>query len=81
MLFRSIDSDYVEELFVLLTCLSTVGQWIEPGDRIAQAELVKSEIYTLEETKNIPTVKTNRKGGMGSTGVTINVETITPQKN
>lgn len=76
-----IDSDYIEELFILLTSTSSIGQWISPGDRIAQAELIKSETYTLEETKKIPTIKTDRKGGMGSTGVTINVEEITPQKN
>lgn len=73
-----IDSDYVEETFVLMTNLSTVGQWLSPGDRIAQAELVKCEIPKIEEIKTRPTVKTDRKGGMGSTGVTLNVaSTIT----
>jgi dUTP pyrophosphatase len=73
-----IDSDYVEETYVLMTNLSTVGQWLSPGDRIAQAELVKCEIAKIEETKTLPAVKTDRKGGMGSTGVTINVaSTIT----
>jgi len=76
-----IDSDYIQELFVLMTNLSTTGQWISPGDRVAQAELIKQEIYKIEETTTAPVVKTDRKGGMGSTGVTINVETITPQKN
>jgi dUTP pyrophosphatase len=71
-----IDSDYVEETFVLMTNLSTVGQWLSPGDRIAQAELVKCEIPKIEETKTLPTVKTDRKGGMGSTGVTINVASV-----
>jgi len=71
-----IDSDYVEETFVLMTNLSNVGQWISPGDRIAQAELAKCEIPKIEETKTLPTVKTDRKGGMGSTGVTINVTSI-----
>lgn len=72
-----IDSDYVEELYVLITNISTVGQWINPGDRIAQAELVKCEIAKIEEITTRPTVKTDRRGGMGSTGVTINVTTGT----
>jgi dUTP pyrophosphatase len=73
-----IDSDYIEETFVLMTNLSNVGQWLNPGDRIAQAELVKQETFKIEETKTRPEVKTDRKGGMGSTGVTINVaSTIT----
>jgi dUTP pyrophosphatase len=73
-----IDSDYIEEVFVLMTNLSTVGHWISPGDRIAQAELVKTENYKIEEIATRPEVKTDRRGGMGSTGVTINVaSTIT----
>jgi len=70
-----IDSDYVEETFVLIMNVSDNGHWLTPGDRIAQAELVKSEVYNIEERKTRPTVKTNRIGGIGSTGVTINVTT------
>lgn len=70
-----IDSDYVEETFVLIMNVSDNGQWLSPGDRIAQAELVKSEVCKIEERKTRPTVKTDRIGGMGSTGVTINVTT------
>jgi len=64
-----IDSDYIQELFVLLYNRSDNGWFINNGDRIAQAELVKSEIYKLAESKKAPTQKTDRKGGMGSTGV------------
>ena len=71
-----IDSDYVEETFVLIMNVSDNGQWLSPGDRIAQSELVKSEVYNIEERKTRPTVKTDRKGGMGSTGVTINVASV-----
>ena len=71
-----IDSDYIEETYILITNLSTVGQWLNPGDRIAQAELVKCEIAKIEEITTRPTVKTDRKGGMGSTGVTINVASV-----
>lgn len=64
-----IDSDYVEEVFVLLYNRSSVGRTIRIGERIAQAEMVKSAKYTIEETTKQPTVKTSRTGGMGSTGV------------
>lgn len=64
-----IDSDYVEELFLLIHNTSDVGFDIHNGDRLAQAELVKVEEYAIEETKEKPTVKTDRVGGMGSTGV------------
>ena len=71
-----IDSDYIEETFVLLMNVSDNGHWINPGDRIAQAELVKQEQVKIEERKTRPTVKTDRVGGMGSTGVSMNAETI-----
>lgn len=64
-----IDSDYVDELFVLLYNRSSVGLWISTGDRIAQGELVKQESYTMKEVKKKPVQKSDRKGGMGSTGV------------
>ena len=76
-----IDSDYVEETFVLIMNVSDTGQWLSPGDRIAQGELVKHESVKIEETKTRPEVKTNRIGGMGSTGVTINVTTATTSTN
>ena len=64
-----IDSDYVEELFVLMTNISDNPISINNGDRIAQGELVKAEQYILEETSDKPATKTDRNGGMGSTGV------------
>jgi len=64
-----IDSDYVEEIFIMLTNVSIVGQNIEPGMRLAQAELVKTVSYTLGEAKDKPLQKTDRVGGYGSTGV------------
>jgi dUTP pyrophosphatase len=64
-----IDSDYVDEIFVLIYNRSTIGRTISIGERIAQAELVKSIIYKIEETKDRPSTKTNRTGGLGSTGV------------
>lgn len=78
-----IDSDYTDELFVLIYNSSQNGQFINPGDRIAQAELIKSEVYTIQECAIPPGKKGNRIGGFGSTGVaktaeTIGVLTITP---
>ena len=64
-----IDSDYVQETFVLLTNLSENPQTINVGDRIAQAELVEQLRYEITETKTAPTQKTDRVGGLGSTGV------------
>lgn len=75
-----IDSDYVQETFVLLTNRSENPVTINNGDRIAQAELVKNTEYVLWETLQAPSQKTERTGGLGSTGVTtVNInETITP---
>lgn len=64
-----IDSDYVQETFILLTNLSQNHQSINPGDRIAQAELVHQLKYELTEIIEAPTQKTDRVGGLGSTGV------------
>lgn len=64
-----IDSDYIEETFVLLTNISEVDQNISHGDRIAQAELVKKEEYVLWEITEAPVQKTDRAGGLGSTGI------------
>ena len=71
-----IDSDYVEEVMVLVYNLSDNSITIQTGDRIAQAELIKDAEYTLEETAARPGVKTTRVGGMGSTGVTSEADTI-----
>lgn len=64
-----IDSDYVHETFVLLTNMSENQQTINVGDRIAQAELVPQLKYDIEEVSEAPTQKTDRVGGLGSTGV------------
>lgn len=64
-----IDSDYVQETFVLLTNRADVDQTINNGDRIAQAEMIKTEEYVLWEIYEAPTQKTDRDGGLGSTGV------------
>lgn len=63
-----IDEDYVEELFIMLTNVSTVGHLIKPGDRLAQAELIRTQKCTLDATEIKPETKTSRTGGYGSTG-------------
>lgn len=65
-----IDSDYVEEVFVILWNISGNAVTINNGDRIAQAELVQNVDYTVEQTPARPLPKTNRAGGFGSTGIT-----------
>jgi len=64
-----VDSDYVEECFILLKNDSLVRQTITHGMRIAQGELVKNEDYVIVETTERPRKRTTRDGGFGSTGV------------
>lgn len=64
-----IDSDYILETFLLMVNTSEVGITLHNGDRLAQAELIKSEQYSIELTTEQPEIKTSRIGGMGSTGV------------
>jgi dUTP pyrophosphatase len=71
-----IDSDYVHETFVLLTNFSQNAQVIKKGDRIAQAELVPVISYNIIETLIAPSQKTDRIGGLGSTGLSIHVTSI-----
>ena len=64
-----IDSDYTEELFVLLTNMSESKQIITVGDRLAQGELVAKQSYKIVDVNTSPTQKTDRIGGFGSTGI------------
>ena len=64
-----IDSDYFDELFLLIQNNSEVSVNIHHGERLAQAELVKCEKYIIEETSVQPTQRTDRVGGLGSTGL------------
>lgn len=72
-----VDSDYVEEVMILVHNISDNNIEIRSGDRIAQAELVKDVEYSIEETSVRPGVKTSRMGGMGSTGIASVGDTIT----
>ena len=64
-----VDSDYVEECFIILKNDSLTRQTITHGMRIAQGELVRHEEYVLLESADRPSPKTDRNGGFGSTGV------------
>ena len=63
-----IDSDYVDPIFAMVTNISNVPVRIYNGDRICQGELVRCEKYTLNESDEPPSQKTDREGGFGSTG-------------
>ena len=63
-----IDSDYVDPIFAMVTNISNVPVKIYNGDRVCQGELVRCEKYTLNESDEPPTQKTDREGGFGSTG-------------
>lgn len=71
----TIDADYTDEVFVLLTNTSQVAVPVYEGDRIAQLEIVKNatkEAYFVlgtEEELLAHKAESNRIGGMGSTGV------------
>ena len=64
-----IDSDYVDPIYAMVTSISNVPVRIYDGDRICQGELVRCEKYTLDESDEAPSQKTDREGGFGSTGV------------
>jgi dUTP pyrophosphatase len=63
-----IDSDYTEQLYISVANNSGTAQYIQKGERIAQAKLVKLVETVLEETLERPGVKTDRVSGFGSTG-------------
>lgn len=63
-----IDADYTDEVFVIIMNTSDGGWFIKNGDRIAQAELVKTIKYNFIEISDPPGKKGNREGGFGSTG-------------
>lgn len=64
-----IDEDYTDECMILLYNAGTQNQTIEPGDRIAQAELVPVNRPSLLYLADPPVKVGNRNGGYGSTGV------------
>lgn len=64
-----IDSDYVEQSYIMITNVTDSLVTIENGERLAQCILEPTVSYDLVETKERPAQKTDRDGGFGSTGV------------
>ena len=63
-----VDVDYQQEVFVMLTNVSGVHQDIDFQERVAQAEIVRNEGFTLAELPIMPEAHSERNGGFGSTG-------------
>lgn len=63
-----IDSDYVEESFIMLENISETLVVIEHGERLAQCLIEKTLSVKITETADRPAQKTERDGGFGSTG-------------
>ena len=64
-----VDSDYVEQTFVLLINISNIPFEVSDGMRIAQAEIVSVVDVDIKEISKRPEQKTSRNGGFGSTGL------------
>ena len=64
-----IDSDYCHECFMMLFNSSNQTVRINHGERIAQAEMIENVEYEIKQITEMPTQKTSRVGGFGSTGV------------
>ena len=65
-----IDSDYIEECFIPLYNASNVTFFIKNGMRLVQAEIVNNTRVRFNIVSKPPKLKGNRKGGLGSTGLT-----------
>ena len=63
-----IDSDYVEESFMILENVSDSMVTIANGERLAQALVEKTLRLKIVEVTEKPGQKTDRDGGFGSTG-------------
>jgi deoxyuridine 5'-triphosphate nucleotidohydrolase len=64
-----IDSDYVDETHIIVHNMSDTIVIVSHGDRLAQCKISKVQQAELTERKTAPKTKTDRKGGIGSTGV------------
>jgi len=63
-----IDSDYVEQSYIMITNVSDSLVTIENGERLAQCLIEKTLQMEITETTERPTQKSERDGGFGSTG-------------
>lgn len=64
-----IDSDYVDPVYMMIYNASDTPVVVYDGDRLAQGMLQKLLNYSLSETTTKPSPKSDRTGGLGSTGV------------
>lgn len=64
-----IDSDYVEETHIIVQNISDSLVMVEHGDRLVQCRLSKVNMTKFKEIQHTPEQKTDRDGGIGSTGV------------
>lgn len=64
-----IDSDYFDELFLMLRNGSKADVEISHGERICQGEWIPVHRPVISEIYNRPQQTTDRLGGFGSTGV------------
>lgn len=63
-----VDADYQQEVFVLMTNISSIIARVEVGERIAQGEVVKNEDVIFVHMNEFPEKYSERNGGFGSTG-------------
>lgn len=63
-----IDSDYVDETHIIVHNVSDTVAHVHDGDRLAQCRLASVTQQDIKEVKKKPGIKTDRKGGIGSTG-------------
>jgi dUTP pyrophosphatase len=63
-----IDSDYVDETHIIVHNVSDTVAHVHDGDRLAQCRLACVTQQDIKEIKKKPGIKTDRKGGIGSTG-------------
>lgn len=63
-----IDSDYVDETFIMLVNQTDCLVTIENGERLAQCLVEQTTSVGIIETTEKPELKTDRDGGFGSTG-------------
>ena len=63
-----IDSDYVDETHIIVHNISDSLVHVHDGDRLAQCRLASVTQQEMKEVKRKPGIKTDRKGGIGSTG-------------
>lgn len=63
-----IDSDYTDELKIMVTATSNCCVSIHNGSRICQGELVRNQPVKFYKMDYPPQQKTQREGGFGSTG-------------